>query len=111
MSRSKQYADKRFAWRGRQWTIRKLTDPDYAQLVLDGNNGQMMSDQALIMYRGELPDDLAIMTILHEAGHELFPEWDIEPSRSAASELGVFERDLKGFLEAAGVDLSPLLVE
>lgn len=108
---AKKFRDRWFQWRGRQWRIRKIVDPEYAQLVLDSNSGQLLSDQAMILYRGDLADDMAIMTILHEAGHELFPEWELEPSRSSCSELGIFERDLKAFLEMNEIDLSPLLVE
>ena len=73
--------------------------------------GKLMGDKAIIMYRGDLDEDTAVMTILHELGHELYPEWETEPNQSSTAELGVFERDLKTFLEAAGVDLTELLVE
>jgi hypothetical protein len=85
--------------------------PDTDALGASRLNGTIMPDKGLIMYRGDMDDDLVIMTILHEIGHEMFPEWETEPNQSSTSELGIFERDLKAFLEAAGVDLSPLLVE
>lgn len=66
---------------------------------------------ARIYYRGDLSEDAAIMAILHEMGHELFPEWKSEPSNTSKSEVGVFERDLKAGLEACGVDLTPMLVK
>lgn len=78
-------------------------------MVMGNVLGQVLSNQGLILYRGSLNDDEAIQTILHEMGHEMYPEWE-EPDKSA-SELGVFQRDLKAGLEAFGVDLSALLVD
>lgn len=108
---AKPYKDKKAYWRGRTWVIRRLDDEEYADLMLAGKdgNGIIHQSQGLIMYRGSLNNDEAITTILHEMAHEMFPEWS-EPEQ-ASSELGVFQRDLKGGLESFGVDLTPLLVE
>ena len=94
----KHYKDKRINWRGRPWTIRKVLGHDTDILGLTMVNGTLQSDKGLIVYRGDIDDDLAIMTILHEIGHEMYPEWETEPNRSSLSELGIFERDLKEFL-------------
>jgi hypothetical protein len=98
-------------WRGRTWTIRAVKAGEWADKLLGGGDkvAALHSGQGLIIYRAEVDRDLAIMAVLHEAGHELFPEWETEPSDRAASEIGVFERDVKAFLEAFGVDLSPLV--
>lgn len=107
----KTYKDKQFYWRGQNWTIRKVLTPDDEVLSMKSVVGKLLGDKAIVMYRGDLDDDMAIMTILHELGHELFPEWETEPHQSSTSELGIFERDIKTFLEGAGVDLTKLLVE
>jgi len=97
-------------WRGRRWTIRAVKDDDEADIAIGANAMAVIhSNQALILYRASLPIDTAIMAVLHEAAHEMFPEWEREPNETSHSEIGTVERDMKGFLEAFGVDLSPLL--
>lgn len=104
-------ATKRFYWRGRQWTTARIDDGPTADKVLGkAVLATVFGDDAFIAYRGNMIDDAAIQAILHEAAHELFPEWVREPSDSGISELGIFERDVKALLEANGVDLRPLLV-
>lgn len=109
MPKKKLYTERKFYWRGRTWRLHKVIDKDYGDVKLDGSMGRIFSDKALIVYSGDIDPDLAIMTILHEAGHEMFPEWSVEPSDKSSSEIGVYERDCKSFLEALGVDLSPLI--
>jgi hypothetical protein len=99
-----------FEWRGRAWTLRPATELE-RETLNKGASGMLFEQQATIIFDDTLPEDLQIQTILHEAGHAMFPEWDNEPSDTSKSELGVFERDMKAFLEALGVDLSPLLEE
>ncbi len=101
--------ERKFYWRGRRWVLRALTD-EAADLQLrpEGQAG-LFSSGAIICYRASLPNDLIIMCILHEVGHELYPQWDSEPSDTSSSEIGTFERGVKAFLEALGVDLTPLL--
>ena len=69
------------------------------------------TDRALILYRDTTNKDKSICAVLHEVGHELFPEWNAEPNDTSLSELGIFERDMKAFCDAVGVDLAPLLVK
>ncbi len=111
MPKAKEYAAKQFYWRGRTWTIRALKAGDTTDQLLGGSNNQasLFPEHALIVYRDSMNDDLKIQSVLHEAGHAMFPEWSAEPHETALSEVGIFERDLKAFLEAAGVDLTPLI--
>ena len=95
-------------WRGRMWRICKLSDEE-ADVIMPEKCGALSVDSGVILIRESLEAETAIMTVLHEAGHAMYPEWDIEPTDQSKSELGVFERDLKAFLEAFGVDLSPLV--
>ena len=74
-----------------------------------GKDAVLLSSQALILCRASMSNDNAIMAILHEVGHELYPQWEKEPGDTSRSEMGIFERDVKAFLEAFAVDLSPLL--
>ena len=98
-------------WRGRYWEIVRVDDPDDAdELIGEDDLATMKTGRARILYRGSMSPDSAISAILHEAGHEMFPEWKVEPGSKSTSELGVFERDMKAFLEACGIDLRPLLV-
>lgn len=99
---------KEIRWRGQTWTIRPATESERATWTA-GREGVIMSSRALIIYDNTSSTDMQIMTLLHEAAHEMFPEWEAEPSNESRSELGVFERDLKAFLEAMGVDLTPML--
>ena len=97
-------------WRGRLWTIQAIPAGDEADRIIGTDKmAALYSNEALIVYRAELSQDAAIMAILHEHGHEMFPEWETEPHKESTSEVGVYERDGKGFLEAFGVDLSPLV--
>jgi hypothetical protein len=97
-------------WRGREWTIRVATQ-DEAKTFLDEKYAELFGNTALIVYHPDASDDSKIMAILHEIAHEMFPEWNAEPHEKSKSELGIFERDLKAFLDACGIDLSPLLEE
>ena len=97
-------------WRGREWTIRAVEDDDEADVTIGADKVAVIHpNQALILYRASLSEDAAIMAILHEIGHELFPQWEVEPDITSNSEIGTFERGVKGALEAFDVDLSPLL--
>lgn len=95
-------------WRGREWTIREATKLEL-ETIAQGTYGVMFEDAGLILYHPEATEDMKIQAILHEAGHAMFPEWEAEPNKNSKSELGVFERDVKSFLEEFGVDLGPLL--
>jgi hypothetical protein len=99
---------KKAYWRGRWWTIRPATK-DEVKRSLDEKTGVLFSTAGEIIYHPDIPDDLKIQAIIHEAGHEMFPEWEKEPDNTSKSELGVFERDMTAFLVAFGVDLSPLI--
>ena len=97
-------------WRGREWTIRAVEDDEDCDVMIGVDKMAVIhSGQALILYRASLSEDAAIMSVLHEAAHEMYPQWEKEPVESSTSEVGVFERDVKAFLEAFNVDLSPLL--
>jgi hypothetical protein len=97
-------------WRGQKWTIARIDDETQADKMIGKRTlAEIFPDKALVVYRGCLTDEAAIMAILHEAGHEMFPEWESESQKESTAEVGVFERDVKSFLEAFGVDLSPLL--
>jgi len=101
---------KRIYWRGRTWQIIRVDDIDLIETMLSGKMAQITTASSLILYRGDIPKDMAILCIFHEIGHELYPEWTVEPDKTSKSELGVFERDIKSLMDASGVDLSPLLV-
>lgn len=96
-------------WRGKEWTIAALSDKDVDKLC--GKDAQAGADleKGFIVYRARLNRDESLISIFHEAYHEMFPEWHDEPDINSKSELGVGERDTKALLEAFGVDLSPLL--
>ena len=95
-------------WRGREWTIRPATQSEL-DVFMDDKAGMVVESQSLILYNPESPKDIRLQAIIHEAGHIMFPEWSAEPHEKSKSELGVFERDMKAFLDACGVDLSSLL--
>ena len=97
-------------WRGREWEIRPAT-PTEIELHMENKNGAVFEDAGVIVFNPRAPQDLQIMSVLHEIGHVMYPEWSDEPHEKSKSELGIFERDLKAFLEAAGVDLSWLIRE
>lgn len=101
---------KRGYWRGREWTVRYAT-PEERESVASGASGVLFENAGLILYDPTVSEDLQIQAIIHEIGHVMFPEWSVEPHNNSKSELGIFERDLKSFLEEFGVDLSPLLEE
>lgn len=103
------YKEKKFKWRGQEWTLRPLCEDDADIAVGTTGVAKIQSLSGTICYRGSLSRDQAIMAILHEVGHELFPEWSKEPGESSKSEIGIFERDLKAFGDAVGIDWSPLL--
>ena len=90
------------------WTVREANQTEL-ETFLEGKNAILYPGSATIVYDPNGSDDLKLASILHEIGHEMFPEWAAEPHEKSKSELGVFERDCKAFLEAFGVDLSPLL--
>ena len=98
----------RVYWRGRHWIIRPAR-VDEVETVLDDKFAAIYGNRSLVIYDNTVPPDLQIMAILHEIAHELYPEWSAEPNEKSKSELGIFERDVKAFLEACGVDLTPLL--
>jgi len=106
-------ASKQAYWRGRTWTIAVLKKREFNSVVGPEYNADALidSDGAVIVYPRTISNDLALVAILHEAFHEMFPEWKSEPCDESKSELGVGERDMKAFLEAFGVDLMPLLPE
>lgn len=95
-------------WRGRPWTIRPATKQEQ-KTFLDGKDGMVLLSEGTILYNPMSHRDNQVQAVLHEAGHVMFPEWEAEPDASSKSELGVFERDMKGFLESFGVDLSVLV--
>lgn len=99
---------KEISWRGRFWTIRPATESE-RELHMRDKSGQVFEQRATIIYDDTVDEDLQIMTILHELGHVMFPEWEAEPVDTSKSELGVLERDLKAILEECGVDLTPLV--
>lgn len=101
---------KRFYWRGQEWTLARMDDEAEADKVLGKRTlACIMRDSAFVGYRGSMPKESAIMAILHEAGHEMFPEWKSEPTFTSSAEVGIFERDVKTLLESMGVDLSPMV--
>jgi hypothetical protein len=95
-------------WRGRTWTIRPATRQEI-KTVLDEKSGTLFTTAGEIIYHPDVADELKIQAIIHEAGHEMFPEWDAEPHEKSKSELGILERDMVGLLTAFGVDLTPLI--
>lgn len=104
-----EYRPVKFQWRGREWEIRPLSDGEADLLVGADKIAALFSNSALVAYRASIPRELAIMAILHEFGHEMFPEWTEEPHEKSASEVGIFERDMKSLGDAVGLDWSPLL--
>lgn len=101
---------KKFYWRGQEWTLAKFDDDLQADKVLGKKTvACIYGDEAFIGYRGGLSKEAAIMAILHETGHEMFPEWKSEPTFTSLAEVGIFERDVKTLLESLGVDLSPMV--
>jgi len=102
-------AAKQAYWRGRTWTIAALKPGDFKRVVGNNADAGLDRDHAWIVYPQTQNADLALQSVLHEVFHEMFPEWEAEPADGSKSELGVGERDMKAFLEAFGVDLTPLL--
>ena len=100
---------RQFEWRGRIWTILRLTDEEAPRYIGNENVATIQSDYAMVFIKASSPKQLQLQAIFHEFGHELFPEWKVEPSESSASELGIFERDVPALLKALGVDLAPLV--
>jgi len=97
-------------WRSRDWVVRPASESE-RHLWTEGKFGQVFDAQGVIVYDDTVSEDMQVMTILHEMAHVMFPEWEAEPSETSRSELGVFERDLKEFLEQMGVDLTAMITE
>ena len=98
----------KIAWRGRNWWIRPATALEQ-ETIMDGKYGALYEDRGIILYHPGATVDMQLQAVLHEVAHVMFPEWSAEPHEESKSELGVFERDMKAFLEAVGIDLRPLL--
>ena len=88
-------------WEAATWKVERINDGKQSENLSDDLQGTIKSDYNIIAFR-YYNDDQAIKVLFHEMFHKAFP---------AAEEAEVMRAEvvIKSFLEALGVDLSPML--
>jgi len=99
----KKIQHKTIYWEAAKWTIERVNDPVLqTEILSDGKQGSIVDGEHKLSFRF-VNRDQALKCIFHEIIHKMFwEESDEEKIKNA-------EVVLKSYLDANGVNLSPLL--